>query len=142
MDAPSVLLYITIVIVVMIFGWVVVPTLDRNRIRENIEKHGGKVVEITRVWGWNTRNDRAYEISYMTARGKQVKATCRTNMWRGVYWVNDHPPGFDSEMAVTSSFAGEAPQIPAGPIRCLGCGSILPANHVRCSQCGWSYKGS
>jgi hypothetical protein len=144
MNDPTFLFYIAFLIVVVIFGLVVNPRLDRNRIRENIEEHGGKVIEIDRVWGWGTRNDRAYEVSYVTARGKRVNATCRTNIWRGVYWVNDRPPGLlaeESETGVSSmSIAADEPSGPAEQIQCLGCGAMVPANKVRCPQCGWSYK--
>lgn len=145
MNDPTFLFYIAFLIVVVIFGLVVNPRLDRNRIRENIEEHGGKVIEIDRGWGWGTRNDRAYEVSYVTARGKRVNATCRTSIWRGVYWVNDRPPGLlaeESETGVSSmSLAAGEPSGPAEQIQCLRCGAMVSANNVRCSQCGWSYKG-
>jgi hypothetical protein len=49
MNDPTFLFYIAFLIAVVIFGLVVNPRLDRNRIRENIEEHGGKVIELERV---------------------------------------------------------------------------------------------
>ena len=85
---------------------------DRDRIRVNIEEHGGKVIEIGKVWDWRG-NDRTYEVTYMTASGKRVYATCRTSMGRGVYWVDQRPPGLDSgepDIPSTSYVAEEPPR--------------------------------
>jgi hypothetical protein len=72
----------------------VIPKLDRQRIREHIENHGGKVIEILRGWGaWGSRSARTYEVTYMTSKGERVTATCVTSMMRGVQWLSDRPPG-------------------------------------------------
>jgi len=139
--SDSSFLVILFAVVILIVSLVLTPKFDRKRIRENVEAHGGKVIEISQRWGWGNGYDRAYEVSFM-ARGKRVTATCRTSVWRGVYWVNKRPPGFDSEMTVAGSFAGEEPRGPAEPIRCLNCGSMIPKDQIRCPQCGWSYKSS
>ena len=68
------------------------PTFDRKRIRKNIEAHGGKVVEIVGRSSWGTRNSRIYEVSYTTAGGERMEATCETSM-SGVYWIGQRPPG-------------------------------------------------
>ena len=99
MSDPSSVLYVVFLVGVVLFGFIVPPKLDRDRIRENIEGYDGKVIEISRVWEWTRHYDRCYDVSYLTARGRRVNATCRTNMWRGVYWVNDHPPGMFSDEA-------------------------------------------
>ena len=143
MTGPTIL-YVGFLVVVGYFAFVVAPKLDRDRIRENIEDHGGEVIEIVRAWEWGRHYDRCYDVSYMTAHGKRVNATCRTNMWRGVYWINQHPPGLFSEESqpdglLTNDDSGE-PFGTAEPIRCLGCGATIPATKARCSQCGWSYK--
>jgi hypothetical protein len=138
MSDPSWVFYIVLVVAILIFSFVVTPKLDRDRIRENIEGHGGKVIEILRTWGFGGRNDRAYEVSYTTARGHQVKAACRTSIWRGVCWVNSRPPGFDSGESDRSSMDYVAE--PAEPIQCLDCGAMIPANKENCPQCGWGYR--
>src|SRR5579884_1120348 len=78
---------------VVIGSWVLIPKYDHKHIRENVEAHGGRVIEILRAWGSGSRYERAYEVSYMTAQGERIKATCRTSIWDGVYWINDRPPG-------------------------------------------------
>jgi hypothetical protein len=92
-DVPTIVLFVVCGSVV-IGSWVLMPKYDHERIRENVEAHGGRVIEILRVWSISSR-DRAYEVSYMTAQGERIKATCRTSMWNGVYWINDRPPGVD-----------------------------------------------
>ena len=64
-------------------------------------------------------------------------------MWRGVYWINTRPSGFDSgEPDVSSMDYVAEPSGPAEPIQCLGCGTTIPENQARCPQCGWSYRVS
>ena len=65
-------------------------------------------------------------------------------MWRGVYWVNEHPPGFDSGEPDVPSMGSVAEELssPAEPIQCLGCGAMIPADKVSCPQCGWSYRAT
>ncbi len=142
MSDPSSVFGFAFFVLIIVVAFIFTPKLDRDRIRENIEGHGGTVIGILKAWGFGSRHDRAYEVTYMTASGQRVKATCRTSMWNGVYWINDRPPGFDSEMAVASSLADEKPQIPAAPIRCFDCGSIIPKDQTRCPQCGWGYNSS
>jgi hypothetical protein len=79
----------------LIVALVVIPFLkdraDRERITRQIEANGGTVMEITKVWTFGNRYERTYEVSYTTASGKGVTATCRTNM-NGVHWISDLPP--------------------------------------------------
>lgn len=142
MSDPSSVLDVVFLVAIVLFAFVVTPKLDHDRIRGNIEGHGGKGVEISRVWEWTRHYDRCYDVSYLTARGRRVNATCRTNMWRGVYWINTRPPGFDSgEPDVPSrSYVAEEPPGPAEPIQCLRCSSMIPPDKVSCPQCGWSYR--
>lgn len=122
------------------------PRFDRERIRKNIEAHDGKMIEVLRAWDFSGRNDRTYEVSYMTAQGQRVKATCKTSMWNGVYWISDRPPGIASDDSRTDgpsmSYSAKEQSGPAEPIQCLGCGTMIPADQIRCPQCGWSYKSS
>ncbi len=144
MSDPSSVLYIVFLIAIVIFAFVITPKFDRDRIRENIEDHGGKAIEILRVWTWASRNERTYDVSYTTARGKRVNATCRTSMWRGVYWVNDRPPGLFSDPSEPEvplmNYDAEEPSRSPEPIQCLGCGATIPTSKVSCPQCGWSYR--
>jgi hypothetical protein len=135
-------LFVGLLVLVSIFVFVLTPKLDRDRIRENIEAHGGRVIEILRAWGSGTRYDRAYEVSYMTACGDRVRATCRTSMWNGVDWVNNRPPGLDSGEAdvPSTSYVAEDPPGAPEPIQCLGCGATMLASQVSCPKCGWSYR--
>lgn len=134
---------VAFLIVAALFGFIIVPKFDRDRITDNIEKNGGKVIEIVRVWEWTRHYDRCYDVSYQTARGKRVDATCRTNMWRGVYWVHDRPPGLFSHESVPDDLSAdeaERASTPAEPIQCLDCGASIPADKMSCPQCGWSYR--
>lgn len=142
MSDPSSVFYVVFLILVIVFAFVLTPKLDRDRIRENIEEHGGKVIEISKVWEWGRRYERSYDVSYLTARGRRVDATCRTSMWNGVDWINTHPPGFDSGGPDMSSmdYVTEEPSEPVEPVQCLSCGAMIPTNKESCLQCGWSYR--
>lgn len=142
MSDPSSVLYLVALAAIVIFAFVITPKLDRDRIRENIEDHGGKVIEILRKWGGGTRYGRAYAVSYLTRRGKRMKASCRTSMWGGVSWINDRAPGLRAdENESDESYFGDEPG-PSESIECLGCGSTIAANKVSCPHCGWSYQES
>jgi len=142
MSDPSSVLYLVALAAIVIFAFVITPKLDRDRIRENIEDHGGKVIEILREWGRGTSYGRAYAVSYLTGRGKRMEASCRTSMWSGVDWINDRAPGLraDENESDESYFADETGR--SESIQCLDCGSTIPANKVSCPQCGWSYLES
>jgi len=129
---------------VVILTFVLTPRFDGDRIRENVEEHGGKVIEISRTWEWINHYDRKYDVSYLTARGKRVTATCRTSMWRGVYWIHDRPPGLFSDEGVADDpsmdYDARESSIAAEPIQCLDCGATIPASQTSCPKCGWSYR--
>lgn len=106
---------------------------DRERIRENIEASGGKVIDIERrrLGGVGAKYMRTFDVTYTTRHGKRVEASCITSMTRGVAWVSNHPPG-----SAPGSLAERE------PIECLECGAKISAGEMRCPQCGWSYKGT
>ena len=85
-----------IAIIMRLFAW----RFDRDRIREDVEGRGGKVLTI--VWysfgrGWlGSGNDRIYDVRYRTSEGKIIRATCKTCMFSGVYWK--HPSPDDSSV--------------------------------------------
>lgn len=145
MSDPNSILYVVFLVAIALCAFAVTSKFDRDRIRENIEEHGGKVIEISRVWWWSgSRYDRCYDVTYLTARGRRVCATCRTSMWRGVYWVNDRPPGLFSDEGAPDEllldYDARESSVAAEPIQCLGCGATIPARKATCPQCGWSYQ--
>ena len=86
---------LTLSVPAVIIGLVIIPFFldraDRKRITRQIEDNGGKVMEITKVWNFRSQYQRTYEVSYITAKGKGLTTTCRTNM-NGVDWISDLPP--------------------------------------------------
>jgi hypothetical protein len=82
----------------VIFVFVVIPKMDRQRIREHIDSHGGKIIEILSDWfAACGRSARTYDVTYLTRKGERITATCITSMTRGVQWISDRPPGSMSE---------------------------------------------
>jgi hypothetical protein len=82
----------------IIFIFVVIPKMDRQRIREHIDSHGGKVIETESVWFRSSgRYGRTYDVTYITRRGERITAKCITSMTSGVQWMSDRPPGSMSE---------------------------------------------
>lgn len=80
-----------------IFVLFVIPSFDRQRIRDHIESHGGKVIEILRDWfAWGRGSARSYDVTYVTSKGERITATCMTSMMSGVQWISNRPP--DSSM--------------------------------------------
>lgn len=60
---------------------------NRQRIREHIEKGGGRVLDII----WNP-TEGFYDVRYQTQQGKVYEATCKTTVFSGVYWTGNAPP--------------------------------------------------
>jgi hypothetical protein len=84
--------------VIVLFVFVVIPKMDRQRIRENIDSHGGKVIEILSVWfAGSGRSARTYDVTYINRNGQRVTAKCITSMTSGVQWLIDKPPGSGTE---------------------------------------------
>ena len=71
-----------------------VGRLNHNRIREYIAGQGGTVLGIT--WrpfgnGWFGEKDSViYDVRYRDREGNVHSATCKTGMFSGVYFTNDH----------------------------------------------------
>jgi hypothetical protein len=89
----EVFVIITVAVAMAAAFWLVARSFDKDRIREYIEEHGGRVVSIS--WapfgkGWfGEKNDRIYEVVYYDKAGNQHFATCKTSFWSGVYWTED-----------------------------------------------------
>lgn len=110
--------------------------LDRDRIREYLEKGGNKVLDI--VWhpfgpGWWGSGERIYDVKYKTRHGQMRQGTCKTGMFGGVYWAGQAPPYELLESGGTG--------VTAETIDCLKCGAKISPRQSRCPQCGWSYAG-
>jgi len=141
------------VIVVLIVGRVYTGRLDRERIRKQVEGHGGKILNISWnpfAWGFPaTRSARFYDVNYRTHRGQIVSATCTTNLSTGVCWLGAAPPGLAEVGERTGAAASNASADdiartatdPAEAILCLQCGARMPARSTHCLKCGWSYQG-
>jgi len=73
----------------------VLGRFDRQRIRENVEQSGTKVIAMKRRFVWwrlGARYARTYDVTYLTPDSKSITATCLTSMTIGVSWVSDRPP--------------------------------------------------
>jgi hypothetical protein len=77
-------------IAVIIAVWYFTRRGDHKCITENIEEHGGKIIQIVRSWS-GTRWERTYNVTFTTAKGARLQATCKTD-GAVVYWLNDKPP--------------------------------------------------
>jgi len=126
-----------VVLMVVLIGVAIIVSkyidrIDHQRIREHVEHSGGKVLKITTQYlgGWRASRDRAYLVTYRTQHGKTITASCRTSMFRGVYWITDRPPGFNLRESQPE------------PITCLECGANIPARQTHCSKCGWNYQAT
>jgi hypothetical protein len=106
---------------------IVMHFVDKNRIQNEIESKGGRVVSIR--WtpfahGWFfEKNERHYEVTYMDGSGGTETATCKTSLFTGIYWA-------------------EGPRLEEPKPRfmprhsCSGCGFALKAEWRACPNCG------
>ena len=68
---------------------IVMHFVDKNRIKDEVETHLGRVVSI--AWnpfgrGWFfEKNERHYDVSYIDRSGATITTTCKTPMFTGVY---------------------------------------------------------
>jgi hypothetical protein len=79
----------------LILSQPVLGKFDRERIRENVEQSGGKVIAMKRRFVWfrlGARYARTYDVTYLTPDSQSVTAICITSMTIGVSWVSDRPP--------------------------------------------------
>ena len=95
------IVFILAVLVFLIGNWIFTGKFDCERITKHIEDRGGKVLAIERNYsGWfGRRDDRTYDVSYITPRDQKITATCKTSISTGVYWLSNEPPdGFGGPM--------------------------------------------
>ena len=91
MDTSIALLVFALVLLILRF--IVGGNYDRRKIREDVERSGGQVVDVSWTPGFGGGHTRLYTVIYRTRDGKTMTTTCRTGPWMGVYWSGD------SEMA-------------------------------------------
>lgn len=106
---------------------VIMHFVDKNRIKDDIESKGGRVLSISwspfaRGWFFE-KNERHYEVSYVDRSGQTVTTTCKTSLFSGIYWA-------------------EGPQLEQPPpriisrYRCSACGFTLSGEWRACPNCG------
>lgn len=67
---------------------------DRSRIATYVQERGGEVLDT--AWqpfgrGWfGERGDRIYEVTYRSRAGATHVASCKTSMFSGVYFSEEH----------------------------------------------------
>jgi hypothetical protein len=149
--AIQILLYGLVLAVGIAFS-VYAGKLDRERIREHVESSGGHVQSIKGLWslgfGRRAGNARHYEVRYTTHHGRTITAMCATNMFSGVWWIDQAPPGLRSAQEPIPKTPDLSPEeirqsqaTPAEPITCLSCGAKIHPRQTHCPHCGWSYEG-
>jgi len=68
--------------------------MDHKRVRQYVHSRGGQVLAIK--WspfgpGWfGEKSDRIYSVSYLDQDGNEHAAYCKTSLWTGVYFTQDH----------------------------------------------------
>jgi hypothetical protein len=102
MSTLVMVIFLSVVAVFAIISRSIAQNLDRQRIREYVEKGGNEVLEI--VWkrfgkGWLGSNQRIYDVTFKTRQGKTLTATSKTNMFGGVWWAGQAPPTDPEEVA-------------------------------------------
>ena len=106
---------------------VVMHFVDKNRIKDEIEAKGGRVISIrwnpfARGWFFE-KNERHYDVTYTDRSGATVSTTCKTSLFTGVYW-------------------SEGPRLEEAPPRiiprhhCAKCRYAINAEWRACPNCG------
>jgi double zinc ribbon protein len=101
--------------------------IDKNRIKDEVESKGGRIVSISwnpfaRGWFFE-KNERHYAVTYLDGSGATVSTTCKTSLFTGVYWAEG--PTLQKE---------PAPIIPRH--HCPKCGYAINAEWRACPNCG------
>jgi hypothetical protein len=101
--------------------------VDKNRIKDEVEANGGRVLSITwnpfgRGWFFE-KGERHYQVDYIDRSGVTVSTGCKTSLFTGIYWAEgprlEEPP----------------PRI-ISRLRCATCGYTLKSDWRACPNCG------
>lgn len=121
-DGTTIALVIAAVVLIRVF----LHFYDKQRIRDEIEARGGRVISISwnpfgRGWFFE-KGERLYEVMYRDHAGRTVTTGCKTSLFTSVYWAEGP--------AITE------PARRSFRSRCLGCGYQLNAEWRVCPNCG------
>ncbi len=89
----EVILPIVMLVIVAIAGRVLAGGMDEDRVRDYVEKGGGRLLSCD--WapfgkGWfGNKDERIYEVRYLDSGGNEHQAYCKTKMFTGVYFTED-----------------------------------------------------
>jgi len=100
--------------------------VDKNRIKDEIEAKGGRVLSISwnpfgRGWFFE-KGERHYAVTYTDVSGATISTGCKTSFFTGVYWAE-----------------GPRTETPPRVIprhRCSACGYALSIDWRACPNCG------
>jgi hypothetical protein len=86
------IVFLIIAITILILIRVAAGGFDSDRIKEEIEAKGGKL--ISQTWtpfgkGWFGSHDRIYQVDYSDKDGNTHRAFVKTSMFSGVYFTDD-----------------------------------------------------
>lgn len=106
---------------------IVMHFVDKNRIKDEVESKGGRVISISwnpfaRGWFFE-KNERHYDVTYVDRSGITLSTTCKTSLFTGVYWAEG--PRLEEP----------APRIIARH-HCSKCGYAINAEWRACPNCG------
>jgi hypothetical protein len=99
---------------------------DKNRIQQEVETRGGRVVSIkwkpfARGWFFE-KNERHYDITFIDGSGETICTTCKTSFFTGVYWAEG--PSMVKKPRIASW------------LHCMKCGYAMNADWTACPHCG------
>ena len=130
--APFVLVALVFFVIVAI-KWASVA-FHKNLIRKELAKLGVRVIAIS--WSprlfFGDKNDTFYDASMQLPSGRAVRATCKCNIWHGVYWEST-PWAADLIREPQPQHRGRGTSRTSG---CTHCGYELDEDWVACPKCG------
>jgi zinc ribbon protein len=115
-----------VAISIALFVRVAMHFIDKNRIKNEVESKGGRIVSISwnpfaRGWFFE-KNERHYDVTYLDRAGTKISTTCKTSFFTGVYWA-EGPSMVDQPRVVSR-------------LHCSQCGYSLQADWQSCPHCG------